>query len=115
MGGAVRPADVLPADGQGPLLPGFSEVSPDAQRLLDQEVRSLVDRCEEEVEELLRANRDRLDALVQALLEHETLDEPDAYRVAGIERPPSQRSDERPETVARDASSRQTVRRPAPR
>jgi cell division protease FtsH len=31
-------------------------------------------------------NRDKLDNLVEALLERETLDEPDAYAVAGIDR-----------------------------
>ena len=34
---------------------------------------------------LLRENRDKLDALAEALLEHETLDEDDAYRAAGLE------------------------------
>ena len=39
-----------------------------------------------EVTDLLKANRERLDALARALLEHETLDEADAYAAAGIER-----------------------------
>jgi cell division protease FtsH len=38
------------------------------------------------VERLLGDNRDRLDSLAEALLEHETLDEPDAYAAAGIDR-----------------------------
>ncbi len=33
-----------------------------------------------------RANRDKLESLTAALLEHETLDEDDAYRAAGFER-----------------------------
>jgi cell division protease FtsH len=32
----------------------------------------------------LQQNRDRLDQLAQALLEHETLDEDDAYAAAGV-------------------------------
>jgi cell division protease FtsH len=36
---------------------------------------------------LLRENRARLDALAEALLEHETLDEEDAYKVAGVPHP----------------------------
>ena len=36
--------------------------------------------------DLLRANRERLDGLAAALLEHETLDEDDAYAAAGVER-----------------------------
>jgi cell division protease FtsH len=37
---------------------------------------------------LLTENRARLDALAAALLEHETLDETDAYAAAGVTRPP---------------------------
>ncbi len=33
---------------------------------------------------LLRENRDKLDSLAQALLEHETLDQDDAYAAAGL-------------------------------
>jgi cell division protease FtsH len=75
---------VLPADGQGPLLPGVSEVSPETQELIDSEVRALVDAAHEDVLELLRSHREKLDSLAQALLEHETLDQADAYAAAGI-------------------------------
>ena len=34
---------------------------------------------------LLSEHRDKLDSLAKALLEHETLDQPDAYAAAGIE------------------------------
>jgi cell division protease FtsH len=34
----------------------------------------------------LKANRDKLDSLAKALLEHETLDEEDAYAAAGVPR-----------------------------
>jgi cell division protease FtsH len=37
------------------------------------------------VSALLRENRGRLDALAEALLEHETLDEEDAYAAAGVD------------------------------
>jgi len=36
---------------------------------------------------LLAAERARLDALAQALLERETLDQIDAYRIAGLAEP----------------------------
>ena len=39
-----------------------------------------------EVARLLRENRARLDSLAAALLEHETLDEADAYAAAGLPR-----------------------------
>jgi cell division protease FtsH len=75
---------VLPSDGQGPLLPGAAEVSPDTQQLVDDEVRRIVTDAREDVLTLLREHRPQLDALAQALLEHETLDQPDAYAAAGI-------------------------------
>jgi cell division protease FtsH len=80
---------VIPQDGAGPLLPGASEVSAETQRLIDEEVRALVDELHEEVVALIRENRDKLDALAHALLEHETLDQPDAYAAAGISAPAS--------------------------
>ncbi len=76
---------VIPQDGQGPLLPGASGVSEETQRMIDEEVRKIVAGAREEVLELLRENRDKLDGLAHALLEHETLDQPDAYRAAGLQ------------------------------
>ena len=55
---------------------------------VDEEVRRIVDECYAEARRLLRANRSKLDAIVKQLLIHETLDEPDVYAAAGIERPP---------------------------
>ena len=77
---------MIPRDGSGPLLPGAAEVSPDTQRLVDGEVRRIVSEAHEEVLALLREHRQRLDSLAQALLDHETLDEDDAYAAAGVER-----------------------------
>jgi cell division protease FtsH len=79
---------VIPQDGQGPLLPGASGVSEETQRLIDEQVRAIVAGAREEVMKVLRDNRDKLDSLAHALLEHETLDQPDAYRAAGIAEPP---------------------------
>jgi cell division protease FtsH len=69
--------------------PSPPEISEETQRLIDEEVRSIVSAAHEEVLQLLGANRDRLDRLAQALLEHETLDQDDAYAAAGIEPPPA--------------------------
>jgi cell division protease FtsH len=55
---------------------------------VDEEVRRIIDESYVAALEQLRANRHRLEALTQALLEQETLDEADAYRVAGIPRRP---------------------------
>jgi cell division protease FtsH len=86
MSPAVGPIAVLPRDGAGPLLPGAAEPSPATQELVDDEVRRIVDEAHQEVLELLRTNRDKLDSLATALLEHETLDEDDAYAAAGVPR-----------------------------
>jgi cell division protease FtsH len=76
---------VIPSDGQGPLLPGAAEVSSETQQLIDDEVRRIVTDAHDEVIALLRDHRAQLDSLAEALLEHETLDQVDAYAAAGIE------------------------------
>jgi cell division protease FtsH len=85
MSKAIGTIAVIPTDGQGPLLPGVSGVSEETQRLIDEEVRRIVDAAHAEVLALLGENRDKLDSLATALLEHETLDQADAYKAAGIE------------------------------
>ncbi len=77
---------VAPREGQGMLLPGAEPVSEATKELIDAEVRRIVDEELEHVRSLLADNRDRLDALAEALLERETLDELDAYAAAGIPR-----------------------------
>jgi cell division protease FtsH len=86
MSPAIGPIAVIPRDGVGPFLPGAAEVSPDTQKLLDDEVRRIVDEAHQEVVALLQQNRSKLDSLATALLEHETLDEDDAYAAAGVAR-----------------------------
>jgi cell division protease FtsH len=69
------------------LLPGASPSSEHTQRLVDEEVRRIIDRAEQESVALLDRERPRLDALARALLERETLDQPDAYEIAGVPLP----------------------------
>jgi cell division protease FtsH len=85
MSDEVGPLTVIPQDGQTPLLPGADEPSEATQQLVDREVRRIVEESLDEVRELLTENRERLDGLAAALLERETLDQPDAYAAAGIE------------------------------
>ena len=80
---------VAPRDGQSFLLPGAEPVSEATQELIDEEVRRIVDEEHEAATRLLSVSRDKLDALAGALLERETLDEVDAYAVAGIDRQPA--------------------------
>ncbi len=84
MSDALGPITLLPADGQGPLLPGASEVSARTQEKIDEEVARIVEEAHKEVLALLADNRSKLDSLAAALVEHETLDEDDAYAAAGV-------------------------------
>ena len=88
MSPAIGPLAVAGADGAGPFYPGGSEVSERTQQLIDDEMRRIVDEAHEQVVQLLKENRGKLDSLAEALLEHETLDEEDAYAAAGVERQP---------------------------
>jgi cell division protease FtsH len=71
----------------GLLLPGAPAASPATQQRVDDEARRIIDEAEEEVTKLLERERPRLDALAKALLERETLDQSDAYRLAGADLP----------------------------
>jgi cell division protease FtsH len=77
------------ADGpqDGLLLPGSTPASPATLERVDEETRRIVEEAEDEVIRLLEGERSRLDALARALLERETLDQADAYRIAGVEEP----------------------------
>src|SRR5438270_12625137 len=89
MSNAIGPVSILPAPGQEQIvLPGSADALSEATRnLVESETRRIVDECYARALEKLRENRARLDRLAAALLEHETLDELDAYRVAGLGRP----------------------------
>ncbi|MCM1970191.1 ATP-dependent zinc metalloprotease FtsH [Streptomyces sp. G1] len=73
----------IPSDGQSPY--GLS-AAPATLDAVDHEMRRIVDECYEKACSLLRENRDKLDALADALMVNETLDEAAAYAAAGIPR-----------------------------
>jgi cell division protease FtsH len=75
---------VLPQDGANPW---GDLTSPRTLEVVDEEVRRTVDTAYDEVLALLVAERSRLDTLAEALLERETLDQIDAYRIAGLAEP----------------------------
>ena len=68
--------------------PAASDISPVTRQLVDEEVRHLIENAHEQVTQLMSANRDKLDALANALLERETLEQDEAYAAAGIEAQP---------------------------
>lgn len=88
MSEAIGPVSILPAPGQEQMiLPGSADaLSETTRNLVEAETRQIIDDCYARALDKLRENRARLDRLAQALLEHETRDELDAYRVAGLER-----------------------------
>ena len=88
MSEAIGPVSVLPGPADEPLLfPGQGGApSPRTQEVLDTEVRRIIEECYVEAVRVLQANREKLTALATALLDRETLDEADAYRVAGVTR-----------------------------
>jgi cell division protease FtsH len=85
MSARIGTLSVLPAEGD-PRMAGISDGLLDA---VDEEVRRITDECYSEARRLLREHRDKLDAIVVRLLEHESLDEPEIYEAAGITRPPA--------------------------
>jgi len=87
MSDLIGPVAVTDGRQGGPLLPGVSEVSEHTQEMVDAEVRRIVEEAERETVALLEAERHRLEALAGALLERETLDQPEAYEIAGVEPP----------------------------
>src|SRR4051794_14804864 len=95
MSDAIGPVAVAASGASSPLLPGAQEGSEHTQRLIDEEVRRIIDEAEIEVVALLERERDRLEALAKALLERETLDQADVYAVAGLD-PPDEAEDEEP-------------------
>jgi cell division protease FtsH len=84
MSDAIGPIAVTDGRQDGLLLPGAMPASEPTQELVDKEVRRIVDEAEDEVVALLQRERPRLEALATALLEKETLDQIEAYEVAGV-------------------------------
>ena len=84
MSDAIGMVAVLPRDDSNPW---GDHTSPGTRELLDAEVRNTIDRAYTEVTALLEQERPRLDALAEALLERETLDQIDAYRIVDLAEP----------------------------
>ena len=70
-----------------PLSLGGDGTSPATRELVETEARRILDHGYDQALQTLRANRHRLDTLVEALLRTETLDAADAYHAAGVPYP----------------------------
>ena len=53
-----------------------SNVSGETARLIDEEVRSIIDHCYGTAKQILTDNRDKLDVMAEALMKYETIDAP---------------------------------------
>ncbi len=74
-------------DNPGQSLSFTRPYSEETAALIDEEVRRICEECLRQAVALLESNRDKLDALVHALLEHDTLGEAEILTVTGIEAP----------------------------
>jgi cell division protease FtsH len=74
-------------DGYAP--PGGRIVSEETARAIDEEVRKIIAESHEEAKRLLTDHRKALDALAEALLARETLDEQEILEVTGLPAAPS--------------------------
>jgi cell division protease FtsH len=79
---------VVPRD-EG-LPPAFQHqpYSEATSELIDAEVRRIVEECHRDADRLLAAQRDKLEALAQALLKAESLDEKQILEITGLTAPP---------------------------
>jgi cell division protease FtsH len=95
MSDVIGLVSVIPARGEEQMYgPGGQvQVSDETRELVDREVRRIVEACYDRARRTLAANRNRLESLTQALLEHETLDEDDAYAAAGFDEHPRSDAD----------------------
>jgi cell division protease FtsH len=75
-------------------LPGNKPYSEETAKIIDVEVARVIRECHEEAKRLLREHRVKLDALVAALMQRESLDEKEILEVTGL--PPAPPLPDRP-------------------
>ncbi|GIH28408.1 ATP-dependent zinc metalloprotease FtsH [Acrocarpospora phusangensis] len=73
----IGPLNILPHDDQ-------PQAAAATLAEVDEETRRIVEECYETAQQVIRDNREKLENIVAALLEHETLDEAEAYEAAGL-------------------------------
>ena len=69
--------------------PGSKPFSDETARAIDEEVQRIIAECHDEAKRLLGTHRRELDALAQALLARETLDEQEILEVTGLPAAPA--------------------------
>jgi len=99
MSDAIGFVSVLPQESDGSGYPGYSDVSERTRQRIDDEMRRIVGEAHDDAVQLLTDNRQRLDALAEALFQAETLEGPEAYAAAGLEPSAGERAPAEPATV----------------
>jgi cell division protease FtsH len=84
MSSKVGPLNFSSDGEQGPFAAQQRPYSDATARLIDEEVRRIVEECQEEAMRLLTEHRGQLDALAQALLKEDSLDENEVLKVTGL-------------------------------
>src|SRR5210317_1853412 len=81
--------------------------SEETSKLIDSEIKSIIDSCYERAENLLKTNLDKLNVMADALLKYETIDEPQIDDImAGAEpREPKGWSDDEPKPKSNKKTS----------
>ena len=87
MSETLGPVSMLPAGADGLFFAGVDAPSERTRARVDDEVEELLEASARQASTVLAQHRAQLDALVEALLANETLDEADAYQAAGLPRP----------------------------
>jgi cell division protease FtsH len=83
----LGPVELAPRENpylSGPSFPGTRQVSEETAEVIDAEVRRIIEESQEEATRLLARHRPQLDALVEALLSRETLNEAEILEVTGL-------------------------------
>ena len=84
-----------------------SHVSGETAKVIDEEVKKIIDSCYEKARTILVDNRDKLDLMVDALLEYETIDRPqiDDIMAGRTPSPPSNWNDDPPSEPPTDPAN----------
>ena len=69
------------------------DFSEDTAKKIDKEILSILDSCMKEAKSILTEHRDQLDAIANALIERETLDDNEVREILGLEKIESKNSD----------------------
>ena len=87
MSSTVGLVSALPRPGEETMLSAESMTSQRTLQAIDDEVKRVTDECYARALQMLTEHRAQLDGLAEALLVHETLDQEQAHRAAGIAQP----------------------------